>query len=663
MASAPLPLNLDANTLVKAAAALLVTAATTSAGPRPPAPGGAGGTGNAAGVLAAALGGILGGIQSPPAQQAPVAPRAPLAAAGPRGGCWPPPARHRSRSRGRRQEAQRYEPLSTTPVPDSCVEREGITDRRFEGTIVTIDPIRGYGFIECHELRTHFGNKDIFLHKAQVGGFKAGDRVSFGVLLYKDGKPQAKDLRDTGLGTSTAQAIQAAPPLQAEDVVREVEVSVDLAGALVGKQGSVVMDLQRRAGGGVHIQILQPRTPGGPQIAQIVGPVANADYACELVDKKLEEISEARRHYDIIRGVAAPPADTIPSAGRELLQAAVANSAPGAWSVTEADLAGDAAVQEMALERLMLERAQEPGAGMTCGTPDMNGEVLHEMELPPDLIGAFVGRQGSSITDLQVQAGGCHIQVQPPIAPGGPQTASITGAVLNANIGLLLARQKLDELRDARLAYNEMRSDTGSPGFASAGASASVPPAIEATPATVVPPPASEQQLAHPASQGGLTGEVSEDIQVAPDLVGALVGKGGSSIMDLQRRAGSGVHIQIQQPAYRGAPQMATVSGTPAGVASGARLVRERLREIQQQRALYEPERPARTPPVPPPAPGGQSAAWGRGPPALAPVLAMPARPAPAPAAPAAVNQQALVTLLQALIPAQRPPGVRPLHR
>uniref|UniRef100_A0A7S4PYI4 K Homology domain-containing protein n=1 Tax=Alexandrium monilatum TaxID=311494 RepID=A0A7S4PYI4_9DINO len=414
---------------------------------------------------------------------------------------------------------------------------------------------------------------------------------------------------------------------------------------------------------GVHIQILQPRTPGGPQIAQIVGPVANADYACELVDKKLEEISEARRHYDIIRGVAAPPADTIPSAGRELLQAAVANSAPGAWSVTEADLAGDAAVQEMALERLMLERAQEPGAGMTCGTPDMNGEVLHEMELPPDLIGAFVGRQGSSITDLQVQAGGCHIQVQPPIAPGGPQTASITGAVLNANIGLLLARQKLDELRDARLAYNEMRSDTGSPGFASAGASASVPPAIEATPATVVPPPASEQQLAHPASQGGLTGEVSEDIQVAPDLVGALVGKGGSSIMDLQRRAGSGVHIQIQQPAYRGAPQMATVSGTPAGVASGARLVRERLREIQQQRALYEPERPARTPPVPPPAPGGQSAAWGRGPPALAPVLAMPARPAPAPAAPAAVNQQALVTLLQALIPAQRPPGVRPLHR
>lgn len=155
---------------------------------------------------------------------------------------------------------------------------------------------------------------------------------------------------------------------------------------------------------------------------------------------------------------------------------------------------------------------------------------------------------------------------------------------------------------------------------------------------------------------------VAEDIEVAPELVGALVGKQGASIMELQRSAGAGVHIQIQQPARRGGPQMATVTGSSSGVAYGARLVRERLREIQQQRALYDSERAAQGQSVPTPAPSSQAAAWHRGPSAPAP--GAPARPpTAAAAAPTVGPQQALVALLQALLPGQGQVGGRPPQR
>jgi len=520
-------------------------------------------------------------------------------------------------------------------VPASSIEAQGITDRRFEGTIVSIDPVRGFGFIECAELRSSFGNKDIFLHKAQVGGFKAGDRVSFGVLLYQDGKPQAKDLRDASLGTGSA--LVPASALHSEDVLREVEVPVDLAGALVGKQGSVIMDLQRRAGGGVHIQVLQPRVEGGPQVAQITGPQANADIACDLVHQKLEEIRDARQHFDVLRGVA-PPLETIPKAGHELLVSAAASSSTPAASLSDSSSSDPPA---LALERLMLEKAQDPASGMTCGTPE-GGEVTHEISLPPDLVGAFVGKQGSSITELQMRSGGIHVQVQQPIVQGGVQVATISGPVTNANLGLLLARQKLDELREARATYDELRT--------------SGPLGLPAQPPAALPAPETTVSFAD--------GEATHDIEVSADLVGALVGKQGSSIMELQRRAGTGVHIQIQQPAYRGGPQLATITGPAAGAAYGAQLVRDRIHEIQQQRAIFDADRASRggQQQAGQPGFGGQAAGCPRGLPALRPPAGgRPPGPGGSSQQPQ-VDTQALVAVLQALLPAVGG-ATRPPHR
>ena len=83
----------------------------------------------------------------------------------------------------------------------------GLTDRRYEGTIVRYLVEKGYGFIRCQELREKFPERDIFLHQKQLGNFKEGDSVSFGILMNRDGKPIATELAYLN-GSSPQQNIQ-----------------------------------------------------------------------------------------------------------------------------------------------------------------------------------------------------------------------------------------------------------------------------------------------------------------------------------------------------------------------------------------------------------------------------------------------------------------------
>jgi len=66
-------------------------------------------------------------------------------------------------------------------------------EQRAVGPIKFFNSQKGYGFIECPEVREAFGH-DVYLHQAQIGPFEQGSEVSFAVLLSKDRKPQAFDL-------------------------------------------------------------------------------------------------------------------------------------------------------------------------------------------------------------------------------------------------------------------------------------------------------------------------------------------------------------------------------------------------------------------------------------------------------------------------------------
>lgn len=62
------------------------------------------------------------------------------------------------------------------------------------GRIKSFYDDKGYGFIECPRVTQQFG-RDLFVHKAQLAGFKVGDEVTLTVTVNESGMPQAQDLQ------------------------------------------------------------------------------------------------------------------------------------------------------------------------------------------------------------------------------------------------------------------------------------------------------------------------------------------------------------------------------------------------------------------------------------------------------------------------------------
>lgn len=94
-----------------------------------------------------------------------------------------------------------YRPSEMKLVP-------GVTDRRFEGRLKLWFEDKGYGFIECEDLRKIYPEIDVFLHENQRRHFSRGDYISFSVFLNYRGKPQGTELRkrrdpNPGQGSTT----------------------------------------------------------------------------------------------------------------------------------------------------------------------------------------------------------------------------------------------------------------------------------------------------------------------------------------------------------------------------------------------------------------------------------------------------------------------------
>jgi len=107
-------------------------------------------------------------------------------------------------------------------LPAEALEEE--EKEMFIGEIKSFNPMNGYGFIGCTELRERFG-RDVFLHESQYEGLKVGDRVSF-QLQVKRGQPQAWQVtrvsKKLGRLSSTGDATQSSPAMMPE---REPEIS------------------------------------------------------------------------------------------------------------------------------------------------------------------------------------------------------------------------------------------------------------------------------------------------------------------------------------------------------------------------------------------------------------------------------------------------------
>lgn len=75
----------------------------------------------------------------------------------------------------------------------TSVDVPGVTDRLFWGQIIAFHATKGFGFIECDEIKKKY-HKDLLLDKGDIKGFKTRDMVCFRVVITNRGWPQAVDL-------------------------------------------------------------------------------------------------------------------------------------------------------------------------------------------------------------------------------------------------------------------------------------------------------------------------------------------------------------------------------------------------------------------------------------------------------------------------------------
>jgi len=68
---------------------------------------------------------------------------------------------------------------------------------KFAGRIKSFNAEKGFGFIECAHTFAQY-NRDVFLHKAQIGDVPVGSFVSFTCEVNKQGMPQAKEVATIG---------------------------------------------------------------------------------------------------------------------------------------------------------------------------------------------------------------------------------------------------------------------------------------------------------------------------------------------------------------------------------------------------------------------------------------------------------------------------------
>merc|ERR1719162_703968 len=68
---------------------------------------------------------------------------------------------------------------------------------RHQGLIKSFNAEKGFGFIECAETYAQY-QRDVFLHKTQIGEMSVGQYVTFTCEVNKQEMPQAKDVQPIG---------------------------------------------------------------------------------------------------------------------------------------------------------------------------------------------------------------------------------------------------------------------------------------------------------------------------------------------------------------------------------------------------------------------------------------------------------------------------------
>ena len=158
------------------------------------------------------------------------------------------------------------------------------------------------------------------------------------------------------------------------------------------------------------------------------------------------------------------------------------------------------------------------GAGMQPAAQQF--ERCEKVECPQTLVGRLIGKQGETIKDLQRRSG-ARIQIDQNFPDGQPRIVTVEGSVACVEVGCELVRSLIGN---------------------------------------------------SPAVGNGTPGQMTT-MECPKQLVVRVIGKGGETINELQRR--SGARIQIEQRVADGCPCIVEIQGDDSCVAEAVRLTTE----------------------------------------------------------------------------------------
>lgn len=273
----------------------------------------------------------------------------------------------------------------------------GVTDRRWEGVLISVMQEKGFGFIRCPELKDTFPNNDIFLHKNQMGSYQQGDAVSFSVFINRSGKPNANELQPTVLSSTLQNVLQAG-------------------------SGGRPPNAQGGGGGGGSMGMLPAPPASGygaaaPQSAQAYQPVAAQ--SMQAYNAAPAQGAQAQSQP----GTSLPPAPPPP----------VTRTAPQA----QAPVAQDGVVAA----------APQPPAPMPTPTPPVVQMVVKEIEVPSDCVAAIIGEAGAGLDAIKQRAGGdVRVEFGSTVNNNSARLMKIFGPAVSASLAACLVLERVSEL-------------------------------------------------------------------------------------------------------------------------------------------------------------------------------------------------------------------------
>jgi far upstream element-binding protein len=270
---------------------------------------------------------------------------------------------------------------------------------------------------------------------------------------------------------------------------------------------------------------LEPLSPAPPQSEGGEAAAAAADAA-----------AAAAYYGDVLagRGASSSPSPAGPSRadpdpergdGRSAATAAATDATAAAAAAYNAMMAASAAAAGA-------YAAVAPGAADEAAAAA--SERLETVHCPQALVGRLIGKGGDTIKDLQRRSG-ARIQIDQNFPDGAPRVVTVEGTAACVEVGVSLVRSLIGN---------------------------------------------------SPAVGNGAPGKLTT-FECPKALVGRVIGKGGETINELQRR--SGARIQIEQRVPDGAPCIIEVQGDDAAVEDARRLVHEVMsgKRLEPQPGAY----------------------------------------------------------------------------